>query len=284
MGFIVIELGCELLIHRRLKHSLMRLSWQCRSPIWQISRKSLKFRSIATGILSIMMCIFPEGAEADDAVQLPESVAAHSWEAGQRMFYSDPYWRGGDCASSVDLGDGHVLWLFADSYVGVEPPYIRDYCCVNMIRNCMGIQKGYDPSTADFNVYWRSTEENPSAYFPCDDTSWYWPGNAVKIDSFLVVFLMHLCPSDSGLGFRECEVYPHAAFLVSHIERDPLEWAITRLVLPESRFGIMLGAATLMDLPYLYMFNVDIQEQSRSMFLCRWDIDSLLMGSVGAIE
>jgi hypothetical protein len=212
-------------------------------------------------------------------------LTGHVWESDQRLFYSDSLWRGGDCASSVDLGGGRVLWLFADSYVGVESPYIRDYCCVNMIRNCIGIQKGYDPSTADFNVYWRGTKENPSAYFPCDDTSWYWPGNAVKIDSFLVVFLMHLCPSDSGLGFRECEDYPHAAFLVSHIDHDPFEWAITRLVLPESRFGIMLGAATLIDLPFLYMFNVDVQNPSdRSMFLSRWHIDSVLTGSTGYIE
>jgi hypothetical protein len=149
----------------------------------------------------------------------------------------------------------------------------------------MGIQKGYDPSTAEFNVYWRGTEKNPSAYFPCDDTSWYWPGNAVRIDSSLLTFLMHLCPSDSGMGFRECEDYPHAAFLVSHIDRNPLEWAITRLVLPESQFGIMLGAATLVDLPYLYMFNVDVQDPcDRSMSLSRWHADSVLTGSIGSIE
>ena len=216
---------------------------------------------------------------------LTKSSICSVYEAGQKMFYSDPRWRGGDCASSVDLGNGRVLWLFADSYIGVAPPYVRDSCCVDMIRNCMGIQEGYDPTTADFKIVWRGTSEHPSAYFPTDDSSWFWPGNAVKIDSFLVIFLMHICPSDSGLGFRECEDSPHAAFLVSHIDRDPLEWVITRLVLPESRFGIMLGAATLLHWPYLYMFSIDVQEQSnRSMFLSRWHADSVLAGSIESIE
>lgn len=213
------------------------------------------------------------------------SFTASTWDEGQALFYSDPYWRGGDCASSIDLKDGRVLWLFADSYVGVKSPYSRDYCCVEMIRNCMGIQEGYDPSTARFNVYWRGSEEAPSAFFSSDDTSWYWPGNVVNAGSFLVVFLMHVCPSDVGLGFRECDQSAHAAYLVSDFEGVPREWMLTPLMLPDNPYGIMLGAATIIEPPYLYMFSIDVKEPGdRSMYLARWHTDSLLIGSTRAIE
>jgi hypothetical protein len=223
--------------------------------------------------------------DAGEALDSGRELTSEPWDAGQRMFYADSLWRGGDCASSVDLGDGRILWLFADSYVGIKPPYVRDYCCVTMIRNCIGIQKGYDPSEADFSVYWHRVEGSSTAYFPGDDTSWFWPGNAVRIDSSLLVFLMHLCPSDSGLGFRECDGFPHAAFLVNYIGEDPLKWTITRLDLPEAPFGIMLGAATIVEPPYLYMFNVDVKEPgNRLIYLARWHTDSLMSGSATSLE
>jgi hypothetical protein len=250
-------------------------------------RESLEMAQLLHRVAIVLLIFFVVTLQAE-AGEIPPSMrglTGHIWEAGQRMFYSDSLWRGGDCASSVDLGDGRVLWLFADSYIGVEPPYIRDYCCVDMIRNCMGIQTGYDPSNADFNVYWRSAKEVPSAYFPSDDTSWYWPGNAVRIDNSLLIFLMHICPSDSGLTFRECDGFPHAAFLVDQIDGDPLEWNTKRLNLPRDRFGIMLGAATLVREPYVYLLNMDNGGPSgRSMFLSRWHMDSVLVGSTAAIE
>lgn len=224
-------------------------------------------------------------AKAGEVSQSNRGLTSILWDSGQRMFYADSLWRGGDCASSVDLGDGRILWLFADSYVGVRPPYVRDSCCVTMIRNCIGIQKGYDPLAADFSVYWRGTTENPGAYFPSDDTSWYWPGNAVKIDSVLVMFLMHICPSDTGLRFSECEHSPHAAYLVSGIKDKPLEWTLSPLVLPDNPYGIMLAAATIIKPPYLYMFNVAVKEPGYgSMYLARWHTDSLIAGSTGSFE
>ena len=244
--------------------------------------RPLIFRA-STVILVLLVNFLSTNSEAGEVSQSHQDFTSFAWESGQRMFYTDPYWRGGDCASSVDLGDGRVLWLFADSYVAVKPPYHRDYCCVTMIRNCLGIQEGYDPSTADFTVYWRGASEYPTAYFPSDDSSWYWPGNAVKIDSFLVVFLMHVCPSDSGISFRACEHSAHAAFLVSDLDGDPGEWTMSPLKLPENKYGIMLGAVTIVVPPYLYMFGVK-EPGDHSMYLVRWHTDSVLIGSTSAIE
>ncbi|PKK82582.1 MAG: hypothetical protein CVT49_12925 [candidate division Zixibacteria bacterium HGW-Zixibacteria-1] len=234
-------------------------------------------------ILVLLANVLSTNTEAGEVSQSIQDFTSLAWESSQRMFYADPYWRGGDCASSVDLGEGRVLWLFADSYIGVKPPYNRDYCCVKMIRNCLGIQEGYDPSTADFTVFWRGTRDTPGAFFPGDDTSWYWPGNAVRLDSFLVVFLMHVCPSDSGLDFRPCEHSTHAAFLVSDLDGDPGEWTISPLKLPENKYGMMLGAATLIELPYLYMFGVK-EPGDHTMYLARWHVDSVVTGSTSAIQ
>jgi hypothetical protein len=62
----------------------------------------------------------PAGMVSGQDSQLLGSFTVRAWASGQGMFYAGSRWRGGDCASSVDLGDGRVLWLFADSYVGVR--------------------------------------------------------------------------------------------------------------------------------------------------------------------
>ncbi|MCH8027158.1 MAG: DUF4185 domain-containing protein, partial [candidate division Zixibacteria bacterium] len=244
----------------------------------------LKLLNAVMRVLLFLVCMALINANADagagDAVQSRTQFTSSSWESGQKMFYSDTYWRGGDCASTVDLGDGRVLWLFADSYIGVKPPYRRDICCVKMIRNCMGIQTGYDPSTADFTVYWPGTKDSPEAFFPAEDTSWFWPGNGIRIDDILIVFLMRVCDSDSGLGFVTCG---HAAFLISDIDGDPGDWSISRFKLPDNEFGIMLGAATIFEPPYLYAFSVK-EPGNHAIYLARWHVDSLLMGSAEAIE
>jgi hypothetical protein len=241
--------------------------------------------AVVIAVLVLLPLAKPVDMEAGEIPQLNLELTGVPWGSGQGMFYEDSLWRGGDCASSVDIGDGRVLWLFADSYVGIKPPYVRDICCVTMIRNCLGIQTGYDPSTAGFTVYWRGTGETPRAYFPADDSSWYWPGNAVKIDSLLVVFLMHICRGDTDLGFQECGHQPHAAYVVSGIERDPLEWVLVPLILPANAYGIMLGAATYLDPPYLFLLSVDVKDPGiGSMYLARWHTDSLLNGSAGTLE
>lgn len=240
----------------------------------------LKLSSAIIRALLFLVCMVSMEVDAGEVAQSRMPFTSSPWESGQKMFYSDPYWRGGDCASTVDLGDGRVLWLFADSYIGVKPPYRRDYCCVEMIRNCMGIQTGYDPSVADFTVYWPGTKDTPEAFFPAEDTSWFWPGNGIRIDDMLIVFLMRVCDSDSGLGFMTCG---HAAFLISDIDGNPGEWSISRLQLPDNPFGIMLGAATILEPPYLYAFSVK-EPGDHSMYLARWHSDSVLMGSTEAIE
>ena len=240
----------------------------------------LNLRNAVVRALILLVCIAFMQAVAGDISQSRKQFTSRPWESGQKMFYSEPYWRGGDCASTVDLGDGRVLWLFADSYIGVKPPYRRDHCCVEMIRNCMGIQTGYDLSTADFTVYWPGTKDNPKAFFPAEDTSWFWPGNGIRIDDILIVFLMRVCASDSGLGFMTCG---HAAFLISDIDGDPGEWSISRLQLPDNPFGIMLGAATIFEPPYLYAFSLK-EPGDHSMYLARWYADSVLMGTTQAIE
>ncbi len=242
----------------------------------------LKLLSAVMRVLLFLVCmaLMYAQAGAGDAAQSRTQFSSRSWESGQKMFYSDTYWRGGDCASTVDLGDGRVLWLFADSYIGVKPPYLREQCCVKMIRNCLGIQTGYDPSTADFKVYWPGTKDSPEAFFPTEDTSWFWPGNGIRIDDVLIVFLMRVCDSDSGLGFMTCG---HAAFLISDIDGDPGEWSISKLELPDNSFGIMLGAATIFEPPYLYAFSVK-EPGDHAIYLARWYVDSLLMGSAEAIE
>ncbi len=234
-----------------------------------------------TGLLSLTV-VLPAPGQTEEVIQLSQPFDCRPWPEGQKMFYTDSYWRGGDCASTVDLGDGRILWLFADSYIGIKPPYHRKPGCVTMIRNCLGIQSGYDPSDAEFEVYWGGGNETPEAYFPSEDSSSFWPCNGVRVGDFLIVFLMRICPSDSGLGFVHCG---HAAYLLSNIDRNPDDWLVSPLTLPDCPTGIWLGAATLVEPPYLYLFNLNFLEADNdAIFLARWHIDSLLSGQPDAFE
>ena len=237
-------------------------------------KQSMIWRLLAMAGILIPTNLLFNPARAADSVHLSALYECQAWAEGRHMFYTDSLWRGGDCASTVDLGDSRVLWLFADSFIGIKPPNHRKPDEVTMIHNCLGVQSGYNPAEADFEVYWGGDNDAPGDYFPSTDSTCFWPCNGVRIGEFLIVFLMRICPSDSGLGFIHCG---HAAYLLSNIERNPDEWLKSPLALPEGPRGLWLGAAALVQPPYIYLLNINfLDADDKAVYLARWHIDSLL--------
>ena len=128
-------------------------------------------------------------------------LRATAWPAADVLFHRDPYWRGADCASSVDLGHDRVLWLFGDTFIvphndrarvtpaatrtvpanqhGSLPRKIdrespsarRGKACKRrldalIVRNSVAIERGDNPSRAAIRFYWRTRGGRPSAFFP----------------------------------------------------------------------------------------------------------------------
>ena len=108
------------------------------------------------------MSLLAYSANAENAAEWPTPVAK-PWPAADELFHRDARWRGGDGATSVDLGDGRVLWLFGDSFVSNKVPASRKQ--TKMINNTVGIQVGYDPCEASLECFWNTIDDEPSAFF-----------------------------------------------------------------------------------------------------------------------
>jgi hypothetical protein len=83
-----------------------------------------------------------------DSAEVPSSdlIQATPWTEADALFRSDPRWLGSDGAYSIDLGDGRVLWLFGDTFISTS--FLNTRRLAKMIRNSVGVQTGYEPSTA----------------------------------------------------------------------------------------------------------------------------------------
>ncbi len=136
------------------------------------------------------------------------AVPAMEWDA---VFQRTSGWTGGDAIYSVDLRDGHVLWLFADSWIG---PVVdgKHGPGSRMVNNVLAIhpmpENAAAPKQDAIEFYWGPEDEKqfPTAFFRPQsdknpkDKNWFWvadgfvqPGDR---DARLNVFLWHIGQRD----------------------------------------------------------------------------------------
>jgi hypothetical protein len=214
-------------------------------------------------LLSLASC-----ATARDApyVEPPSSdlLRAEPWPEADALFRSDPRWLGADDAYSVDLGGGRVLWLFADTFVSTRkqgwPRVLPARRTAAMIRNSVGIQSGYDPSTAWIEFYWRTERGKPRSFFPEEGETWFWPGHGLVVDDALLIFFIATRASSEGLGFEHTG---WRAVRVANYEQPPSEWRLDWLEAdteagpaPESPFGLIVSGSVLRLEEHVYAFSV----------------------------
>ena len=192
--------------------------------------------------------------------------------ATKNFFSKDSFWRGADGASSVDLGNGKVLWLFSDGFVCSDSSRLRSKS--KIIRNSIAIQNGYDPTTASVKYYWRGSKENPEAFFHNNSDHWYWTGHGVMIKDRLLVFLMKVKKVNRGLGF---EVVGWDAALISNPLDDPLTWKVNYIEGQETFSAIVGSAAVLKDQAYMYAYSA-VEPATHEVYLLRWGIEDAWNG------
>ena len=132
----------------------------------------------------------------------PYRIEAQRWEEADKIFRSDSHWLGGDGATSVDLGHGRVLWLFGDSFIDLSGSGVRRTS--DMVRNSIAIQKGYDPTTAEMQFFWKMKGTKPKAFFSFAGDRWCWPASGIMIGKRLLVFLMEIKTARNAFGFEAC--------------------------------------------------------------------------------
>jgi hypothetical protein len=232
----------------------------------------MKYSCLGSGVItclivsSLVACTrAPAPAPATAEPPASDLVQAEPWPEADVLFRTDPQWLGSDDAYSIDLGNGRVLWLFGDTFISTSKRNVRRRSA--MIRNSVGIQSGYDPSTASMQFYWRTREGEPSSFFPEDDEIWFWPGHGIALEGKLFVFLMATRSSSEEIGF---EHVGWRVVSVSHPEQPPSEWHLEWLETPENPFGLLVSASVVQMGEYICAFSV--REPDHTIHLVRWPV------------
>ncbi|HOS97287.1 MAG TPA: hypothetical protein PLU54_06495 [Deltaproteobacteria bacterium] len=200
-------------------------------------------------------------------------VEVHPWEEAQRLFRGDPHWLGGDGASSADLGDGRVLWLFGDSFVNLSTTGSRRDA--TMVRNSVAIQHGHDPATARMTFAWKRLGPHPRSFFREQGVEWFWPGSAVRIGRGLLVFLVRVGRADNALGF---ESSGWKAVFVPNPDVSPTLWGMRDLAVPRTG-GVLVGSASAFVLDgYLYAYGSD--RGGHAAYAARWKLEDAVSGNL----
>jgi hypothetical protein len=205
----------------------------------------------------------------------PPCFAADAWPEADALFLGDDQWIGADGASSVDLGGGRTLWMFADSWVDVAGDGSRR--SATLIRNSIAIQSGYDPVSADIDFYWGVGKEGePAAFFPGSNDEWFWPGHGIRIDDSVVVFLNRMRSSDTGLGFESAGWNPA---LIHNPGDHPHQWRVQVFDVPTERLGItpgFAGATRWQD--FVYALGSADPVKTHPVYAVRWPVDDVKQG------
>ena len=202
-------------------------------------------------------------------------ITAEPWPQADKLFRSDPRWLGSDDAYSVDLGHGRVLWLFGDTFISPEGSGNRKKA--TMIRNSLAIQKGYNPSFATIRFFWQTgRDEKPESFFYGPDDAWFWPGGGICIHGKLVIFLMKIIQTHTGLRF---DVTGWTAVMIENPHLDPSDWTIRQLDTPKNRYNVIIGSASVIRLDdFILAFGTD--SKTHDVHVVRWPISSFLDGDL----
>lgn len=193
------------------------------------------------------------------------------------FFRKNVHWRGADGAATIDLGDGKVIWLFSDTFIGSDSSMSRKNA--KIIRNSIAVQNGYNPFTSDLTFFWKKSANVADDFFKAKKGIWYWTGHGILIKGRLIIFLMKVKAVKTGLGF---EVFDWSAVLVSNPGEDPGKWKMRYLDVPSS-FGTIVGsAAVLKDQEYLYAYSV--LESNHHVYLMRWKLEQAYTGNFSNAE
>lgn len=200
-----------------------------------------------------------------------------TWREADQLFRRDPHWVGGDGASSVDLGNGRILWLFGDSWIDPSGRGTRQGA--RMVSNSVAIQIGTDPVGASIRSYWgRATDGSPAAFVPDEGKERHWFGNGVRVGDRLLLFLNRVRDAPAGLGF---ESVGWTAWMVENPDMDPSAWRMRQLATPTNPLGVLVGFAAVLRLgEHVYAFGSEDPVKSHPIYAARWSTEQARQGDL----
>jgi len=228
-----------------------------------------------TSILILLLVSFRCMSQSIDTSRYRISVELS--EEANRYFKNDGIWCGADGASSIDLGNNRILWLFSDGFICSDSTRSRKKS--KMIRNSVAIQRGYDLKTSSITYYWDKSGKEAKPFFTLPGNYWAWTGHGVMLNDKLIIFLIKEHAIKDKLGFEACGWY---MVLVSNPEDEPSEWKM-KYVKGAETFGVIAGAAVLKDSNYVYSFGA-VEPDTHEGYLLRWKSEAVLAGDISKPE
>ncbi|MBI4862198.1 MAG: DUF4185 domain-containing protein [Candidatus Riflebacteria bacterium] len=205
------------------------------------------------------------------------TLQAVPWPAADRLFRQDPRWLGSDDAYSVDLGEGRVLWLFGDTFIGDGTSTVR----ATMVSNTVAIQRGYDPSTASIQFFWGHDRGKPRAFFRQPGDVAFWPGHGIRLGHGLLLFMMAIRSAKGGLGFASAG---WRAVMVEDSRSAPSEWKLRWLDSPPNDFGAVVGSASVvLHDGFVHAFS-SREPGVHDVYLARWPLERAGEGDLSGLQ
>ncbi len=202
------------------------------------------------------------------------SATGKLWPEADGLFHRDARFVGGDGAYSVALGGDRVLWLFGDSFIARGEPRVRANS--KMVRNCVALQTGLDPSNAFLQFYWPESDGEPQSFVAEDGARWFWPMHGIRTGESLLLFFERLnTPTGDPEGF---ESNAWTAFVVDDPDAAPSSWSLHVAQLPSASHDVLLGEAVLRVGSYVYLYGT--RGTRHSIFVARLSAERVEAGDL----
>lgn len=178
-------------------------------------------------------------------------------------------WLGSDIAKSIPLGDGRVLWLFGDTFIGELEGGARKPGA-KFINNSIAIQDPAITTGDDTTFYWGPGDTSFFPHEPGTPGELYWPTSGFMLDGELFIF----CYSVAGF----LDIRNTTLIRVTNPLSSPTEWNWT--VVDFSIGGPNLGFHTAFypQGDHMMMLGYADREGTRSAVLGRMLKEDLLAG------
>ncbi|MFO7706535.1 MAG: DUF4185 domain-containing protein [Desulfobacterales bacterium] len=162
-------------------------------------------------------------------------------------------WTGGDGAYTIGLGEGRVLWMFGDTFVG----RVSDGRRVDslLINNSAAVQAGGTPTGASLDFFYKTQDGGPPAalFEPQDRVGWFWPYHGVKTAEGLFLFLLQVEAAEGpeAFGFRLVATWLGK---VENPDDAPGRWILAARKIPWGDERRLFGSSVLLSdgLAYVY--------------------------------
>jgi hypothetical protein len=182
-----------------------------------------------------------------------EVGSAQPLPALTQRFYHTEGWTGSDAAYSIPLGDGRLLWLFGDTWIGKIEGGKR--VGPRMINNSAAIQSLKDDKTP-FRFFWHAGEKPLALFRPPREGNWYWPGDGAVVEGRLHLFCRVLKRKADGPPGFQFDWFGNDLLRIDNPADEPTAWKFDRFSLPQGENDLRPGVACLVEGDHLYSYGL----------------------------